>query len=170
MSELDAVQSRLVRCESRMMACQGVCNELRELTSPLSASMSAEVEHVFEERLRDELSARSSVFLDNEGVNFVDFVNDLEEGAAGRINAHLQSALRDRAPSQPDSAPLSSSAPAFAASSTEAQSAEVAPAGPGGRHAVCAPGSSGDITAFQADVIGDGAELGSTLFDDVEEQ
>ena len=35
---------------------------------------------------------------------------------------------------------------------------------------MCAPGSSGDVTAFQADVIGGGAELGSTLFNDVEEQ
>ena len=72
MSELNAVQSRLVRCESRMMACQGVCNELRELTTQLLSSISVEVERVFEERLRDELSARFSVFLDSEGVNFVD--------------------------------------------------------------------------------------------------
>ena len=46
----------------------------------------------------------------------------------------------------------------------------MSPPGPDGRPVVCAPGSSGDITAFQADVIGVGAELGSTLFNDVEEQ
>jgi hypothetical protein len=37
------------------------------------------------------------------------------------------------------------------------------------RPAVCAPGSSGDAASLQADVIGAGAELGSTLFNDVEE-
>ena len=124
---------------------------------------------MFEERLRDELTARFSAFLDNEGVNFVDFVNDLEEGAAGSINAHLQSSLRARSPSEPSSASFGVPAQDCAASSSEVQSPGLSPEGLDHHPAVCTPGSSGDATSLQADVIGGGAELGSTLFNDVEE-
>ena len=56
--DLDAVPSRLARCESRTVTCHNVCNELRTLVGPLLASFDAEVERVFEERLREELSSR----------------------------------------------------------------------------------------------------------------
>ena len=74
---------------------------------------------MFEERLREELSSRFFTFLDDEGVNFVDFVNALEEEAAERIFAHLKSTLDDQALSQPVSSPLGQSVPAFAAASSD---------------------------------------------------
>ena len=77
--DLDAVPSRLARCESRTVTCHNVCNELRTLVEPWLASFDAEVERVFEDRLSEELSSRFSTFLDDEGVNFADFVNALEE-------------------------------------------------------------------------------------------
>ena len=86
-----------------------------------------------------------------------------------RISAHLQAALSAHAPSQPGSSPLSPFAPAFTPSSADATSAAVAlidqcdPRGAG------APDNSGDLASFQAEVIGGGAELGSTLLHDVEE-
>ena len=88
--DLDAVPSRLARCESRTVTCHKVCSELRTLVEPWIASFDAEVERVFEDRLSEELSSRFSTFLDDERVNFVEFVNALEDEAAKRIFAQLK--------------------------------------------------------------------------------
>ena len=60
--------------------------------------------------------------------------------------------------------------PAFTASSTDATSAGITRVGQGDFHGASASGSSVDITSFQAETIGEGAELASTLFNDVEVQ
>ena len=91
-----------------------------------------------------------STFLDDEGVNFIDFVNALEEEAAERIFAHLRATLGDQAPSQPVSSPLGQSVPTFAAASSDATSAEFTFVGNGDCQGALASHSSADIASFQA--------------------
>ena len=87
----------------------------------------------------------------------------------GLTRTHLQSSLRAQEPSEPSSASLGVPAQDCAASSTEVQSPGLSTGVLDHRPAVCTPGSSGDAASLQADVLGAGAELGSTLFNDVEE-
>ena len=56
-----------------------------------------------------------------------------------------------------------------AASSAEVQSPVLPTGALDHSPAGCTPGSSGDAASLQAEVIGGGAEIGSTLFNDVEE-
>ena len=87
--------------------------ELRERSIPSLTEFEAEVERLFEVRLQEELASRFSSVLIDERVNFADFVTDLERGAAGRINAHLQTALSTLSAAPLSSSPLSPFAQEF---------------------------------------------------------
>ena len=147
---LDAVPSRLARCESRTVSCHNVCSELRTLIEPWLASFDAEVERVFEDRLSEALSSRVSAFLDDEGVNFVEFVNALEDEAAKRIFARLEVTQDDLASSLPTSLALIQSPPSAAAASSSATSAEFTWVGDEVGHEAFASHIPADTVSFQA--------------------
>ena len=112
-SQLATVQSRVIGCERRLTTFQRACMELRERSGPFLTEFEAEVERLFEVRLQVELASRFSSVLIDVRVNFADFVADLERGAAGRINAHLQTALSTLSAAPLSSSPLSPFAQEF---------------------------------------------------------
>ena len=168
-SQLDTVQSRLIGCERRLTTCQRACMELRERSGPSLTEFETEVERLFEVRLQEELTSRFSVVLIDERVNFADFVNDLERGSAGRINAHLQTALSTLSAAQPSSSPLSPFAQEFTPSGAGAASAAVSLTVPGDHRGADVSDNAGNPAPLPVEVIGGGAELGSGLFPDDEE-
>ena len=143
--------------------------ELRERSGPSLTEFEAEVERLLEMRLQEELASRFSAVLIDERVNFADFVTDLERGAAGRINAHLQAALSTLSAAPPSSSPLSPFAQEFTPSGVNATPAAASSTVPGDYLGADVPDISGGPAPLQLEVFEGGEALHSGLFPDAAE-